>query len=63
MKNQKRLINIDRIVFGAMCALIIFSGRQNNTAFWLISALFGYFISSVMHTPDYFHTKGSDHDE
>lgn len=53
MKNTKRLMNIDRIVFGIMCALLIMS-KQNDWAFIGGLTLLGYFASSVMHTTEYF---------
>lgn len=56
MKNTKRLMNIDRIVFGIMVALLIVS-RHSDMAFWWATILIGYFASSVLHTPDYFETK------
>lgn len=53
MNNSKRLKNIDRIVFGIMCTLALFS-RNNQMALWGLSVLIGYFISSLCHTPEYF---------
>lgn len=53
MKNTKRLMNIDRIIFGIMCALLIMS-KQSDWAFIGGLTLVGYFASSVMHTPEYF---------
>lgn len=53
MKNTKRLMNIDRIVFGVMCALLIMS-KHSEWAFIGSVILMGYFASSVMHTPEYF---------
>ncbi|WCZ54934.1 hypothetical protein [Latilactobacillus phage TMW 1.1365 P1] len=49
-------MNIDRIVFGIMVALLIVS-RHSDMAFWWATVLIGYFASSVLHTPDYFETK------
>ncbi|MDR7924399.1 hypothetical protein RIU76_06630 [Latilactobacillus sakei subsp. sakei] len=56
MKNTKRLMNIDRIVFGIMCALLIVS-KQCDWAFVGALTLVGYFASSVVHTPEYFDSK------
>lgn len=53
MKNTKRLINLDRIVFGVMCGLAIFS-KRSTVAFIGVAVLAGYFISSLLHTPEYF---------
>ena len=59
MKNTKRLKNIDRIVFGFMIALLLVS-RNSQLAFWGATVLIGYFISLVLHTPDYFETEEDD---
>ena len=57
MKNQKVLKTIDHIVFGAMCLAAILS-RHSEVAVWCLVIMLGYFISSIMHTPEYF--EGGD---